>query len=541
MNTEKFPAVGATGLTPVPVPTLRVGTRALVPTLRVGTQVLLILLSVSTAHAVPVPQPQPRTVAAPPLHQGKVAPTADLGLWDDVFVLHDQDIIVLRKGDELFSLSMEASAKPTKIAKVAQVAVAKVAHTQIIAGATIDKRIWLFLNSSKAAPCAIDVLSGTVGTFDIPGLKVPGSDAPGIQSHRIVPHLQAAVLMVSGGDRATWPRDGNRPVYFWMDLKSGNVVRLPIGWDLDYFSADERVAAFGPTRAIEMRTGEKIDTAPDRRKERCIAFDWGRTHKVQPLYERREGKGDAEYFAGVSVDGRVLPVNLGLEEVHYMSLAKADESAAGFRLRRDGASAFEPSPLWIVPFKDTKKTESLANDVTDFTMLGYGNSVYVTVEKPAKRDLSESKRRNEAFFYARSERSTWNVLEGVERLPKLVGALAEASFIQDSLKVRLIEGFGAGKHEPTVLCLFEHHRGDRRAFAFPSEGPALKSVTWRRAILIGRDGKRTLAPLFQERNLPEQIWLHHSGKVIWGISVWDDLKGERKRQVQLSASTLERP
>jgi hypothetical protein len=451
--------------------------------------------------------------------------------------LRDQDFIVLRQGEELFSLVMEASAKPKKIAKFAAAS-----NSQIVAGAAVDKKLWLFLNSTKAAPCAVDALSGTVVTFDIPGLKIPGSQAPGIQAPRIAGHLHAALLMVSGGDQATWPRDGNRPVYFWMDLKSGKVVRLPIGWDIDYFSSDERVAAFGPTRAIDMTTGEKIDAAPDRRKERCIAFDWTTsTQRVRSLYERRDGKGDADFFAGVAVDGRVLPMNLGLEDMQYMSVSKADDSFAGFRLRRSGAGTSEPSRLWVVPFKDAKKAESIANDVTDFTMLGYGNTIYVTVEKPAKRDLSESRRRAEAFFCVRAERSTWNVLEGVERLPRLGEAFVEATFIQDSLSIRLVEGFGGGKHEPAALCQFEHHRGDRRALVLPSDGPALKSVTWRRAILVTRDGKRSLTPLFQHQNPPDQIWLHNSGKMISGVYTWDESTADRKRQVHITETTLEKP
>jgi hypothetical protein len=518
VNTEKFPAVGATALA----------------------QVLVVLLSCSPAEAVPVPEkPQRKTVAAPPLHKGKATATTDLGTWDDVFVLHDQDIIVVRRGDELFSFSVDASAKRKKIALMAKIAQAKA--TQIMAGAAVDKRMWLFLNSSKAAPCAVDALGGAVVTFDIPGLKVPGSQAPGIQSYRIVSHLRTATLMVAGGDPATWPRDGNRPIYFWMDLNSGKVVRLPIGWDLDYFSSDERVAAFGPNRAIDMKTGEKIESAPNRRKERCSSFTWTDTQSVRPLYERREGKGDADYFAGLSVEGRVLPVNLGLNEVHYVSMVKADDSAAGFLLRREGYLLGAPSPLWLVPFKDSKKTESIANDVTDFAMLGHGNSLYVTVEKPAKRAVAESRRYNEAFFYAHWDRSSWNVLEGVERLPKLGEAFAEADFIRDHLKVRLIEGFGTSKHEPAAICLFEHHRGDLRAFVQPSGGPALRSETWRRAILIGRDGQRSLLPLFQEGNLPDRIWLHNSGRVISGTYVWTESKGERIRQMQLSESTTQKP
>jgi hypothetical protein len=165
----------------------------------------------------------------------------------------------------------------------------------------------------------------------------------------------------------------------------------------------------------------------------------------------------------------------------------------------------------------------------------------VNVEKPVKRAFAESRRHDEAFFYARADRSTWNVLEGVERLPKLGEAFAEADFIEDIFRVRIIEGFGASMHEPAVICLLEHHRGDRRAFALPSEGPALKSETWRRAILIGRAGKRSLMPLFQDRNLPDRIWLHHSGKVISGTYVWDESTGDRKRQMQLSGSMAQKP
>src|SRR5262249_20430169 len=237
-----------------------------------------------------------KAAMAPPLHACKVTATSDLGLWDDVFVAQDQDVIVLRRGAELFSLAMAASSTPRKIAKAPAAD-----NTQIIAGAAVDEKFWLFLNSNTAAPCALDAHSGAVAAFEIPGLTVPGSQAPGIQSCDIVPHAQAALLMVASGDRATWPRDGNRPVYFWMDLKSGKVVRLPIGWDLDFFSADERVAVFAkptekpferrPLQAVAMRTGERSDALPDRRKERYLPFDWTYTQKVKPLYERREGKG----------------------------------------------------------------------------------------------------------------------------------------------------------------------------------------------------------------------------------------------------------
>lgn len=508
---------------------------------------LFVLAGLATAPAAPAPQPQPRAPGAPPLHAGKVSATSDLGLWDDIFVAHDQDVIVLRRGEELFSLAMAASSTPKKIAKAPAAD-----HTQIVAGAAVKKKFWLFLNSGKAAPCAIDAQSGAVVTFEIPGLKVPGSQAPGIQSCDLVPHAQAAILMVSSGDRATWPRDGNRPVYFWMDLKSGKVVRFPNGWDLDYFSADQRVAVFAkpaekpferrPYQAVEMRTGERVDALPDRRKEKCIPFDWGNAQRVKPLYERREGKGDADYFAGLSVDGLVLPVDLGLEEVRYLATAHAGDGFAGFRLRRSGASCGEPGPLWVVPFKGAQKPELIADGVIDFRMLGSGNAVFVTVAQGDKRAPSENRRHAEAFFYARADQSSWNVLEGVERLPKLGKEFAEANYVTDRLTVRLIEGFGASRHEPLVVCLCEHHREDHRAaLVLSSDGKTLESITWRRALVVTRDGRRSLVPLFREGNLPDQIWLHRSGKLITGTYVWHESESGRQRRVQLSERTLQKP
>jgi hypothetical protein len=505
----------------------------------VSSQSLSLLLCLWTAHAASAVQPQTKAAKAPPLQACNVTAISDLGSWDDVFVAHDRDVIVLRRGDELFSLAMAVSATPRKIAKAPAAG-----DTQIIAGATVGEKYWLFLNSSKAEPCALDAYSGAVAKFVIPGVRLPGSHAPVIQSCEIVPHVQAALLMVSGGDRSTWPRDGNRPVYFWMNLKSGNVVRFSIGWDLKYFSADERVAVFASPvekQAIDMRTGDRINALPDRRKERSIPFDWTNTQSIKPLYERREGKGDADYFVGLSVDGLVLPVALRVEDVRYLAMAKAGGGFVAFRLRREGAALGEPSPLWVVPFKDAQKAEPIATEVTDFTMLGQGNAVFVTIEHGGKPASSGNHNRHaEAFFHARADRSSWNVLEGVERLPTLDKIFADADYVMDSLRVRLIEGFGASRHEPLVLCLCEHQRADLRA-QFISAGKTLESTTWRRALLIAGDGRRSLTPLFREGNLPDEIWLHNSGKLLTGTYVWQESESGRKRRVQLSESTLERP
>jgi hypothetical protein len=242
---------------------------------------------------------------------------------------------------------------------------------------------------------------------------------------------------------------------------------------------------------------------------------------------------------------RVYPGSLphaatGAAARRYLSTAKAEDGFAGFQLRRSGASRGELTPLWIVPFKDPRKTESIATGVTDFTMLGNGNAVFVTAEQGSKRATSANRRHAEAFFRARADGTSWNVLEGVERLPKLDKAVADADFVADRLTVRLIDGFGTSKHQPLVVCLCEHERGDRRAFV-PPDGKVVESVTWRRALVITSDGRRCLTPLFREGSLPDHIWLHKSGKLITGTYVWPEpLSGER-RGVQLSQTTLQKP
>jgi hypothetical protein len=492
-----------------------------------------------TAHGA---QPPSRPAIAPPLRDCKVTATSDLGLWDDAFVPHNQDFVVVRRGDELFSLALAASSAPKKIARAPAVE-----HTRIVAGAVGDKRCWLFLNSPKAAPCVVDAYSGTVVTFEVPGLKVPGSHAPGLASSVMVPHAKAAILAVAGGDRGTWPRAGNHSVYFWMDLRTGKVARLPIGWDLHYFSANERVAVFAmptdkpferlPFQAVDMSTGEQIDALPDRRKERCVPYDGTDKQRVKPLYAQREGQGDADFFAGLSVGGLVLPVDLGLEDVHYLSMAKARDGFAGFRLRRSGASKAQPSSLWIVPFKDSRKVEAIATDVTDFALLGRGNAVYVMAGSGRKAS-SQDRRRAEAFFHGRADKSSWNVLDGVERLPELDKAFVGTAFVTDRMMVHLIEGSGSSRNDPLVICLFDHHRGDLRALTAGHER-VLPSLTWRRALLIGHDGRRCLTPLFREGNLPDQFWLHNSGKLLMGTYVWEDGEERRKRQVRLSQLTVQ--
>jgi hypothetical protein len=449
---------------------------------------------------------------------------------------------VLRRGDELFSLARAEAAAPRKLVRTPAVE-----HTQIFAGVVVDRRCWLLLNSPRAVPSVLDAYSGTAVSLEIPGLKVSGTRTPQIGAAVLLPHARAAILSLGRGDRATWPRPENRPVYFWVDLRTGKAERLPIGWDLGYFSADERVAVFAtPPRdrtgrhilqAVDMTTGKRTDMLPDRRKESCVPYDWTDRQSVKALYAHREGQGDTDYFAGLSVGGRVLPVDLGLEDARFLAKARVRDGFSGFRLRRSGASKAEVSPLWVMPLSEPRKADVVATDVTDFALLGKGNVVYVT-EASRRQQPSDDRRQAAAFFSARADKSSWNVLDGVERLPPLPKALANNDVITDRMMMQLVEGTGSGQHEPLALCLCAHYRGDLRALIRGQER-VLEPVTWRRALLIGHDGRRCLTPLFREDRQPDQIWLHNSGSVLTGTYVWEEGAAERKRQVRLSECAVQ--
>ena len=484
--------------------------------------VLCSLLTLVSAESIP-----PVDSKAPPMSDCKVSGQRDLGAWDDVFVCKEQDMLILRRGDTLYSLLMEEGSQPREIASMPTLA-----NTRIVTCVPFGERIWLFLNSTETDVFAVEASSGNVADFKIPNLTIPGSHAPRIQSYVAVPHAGLVILMIEGGDRETWPRDGNRPVYFWMSLESGDVVRLPIGWDLDYFSEDQRVAVFGMTKeeafqrqAINMQTGESLDALPGLKRNGYVPFNWTETHPVKPIYMNRPKMGDQAFFKGLSLNGQELLIDLDLDKTFYLSQAMETDGFVGFRLRREGGSGGEPCPLWMMKAENPTSPERVAASVTDFAVLKAGNGVISTTGHGAKMASSE------AFFRVFHDKSMWNVLDGVARLPELERELAEKNFVQDGMTVRLIKGFG--NESPIVLCLFEHFRGDMRSLVLPTEEKTVKRELWRRAVVVTSKGERCMTGLFREGRVPDILWLHNSGILMTGFT--------DAGKTELSAFTLELP
>ena len=496
--------------------------------------VLLLLFATLSAplHAATA---RSGTTTAPPLQVCGSTDKRDLGLWDEVFVCDDHEMIILRRGVGLFSLSTERADNPKELTTASVLA-----NTQIVSCATTDERLWLFMESTRTTPFAIDAESGEVSEFQIPGLIVPGNHAAGIQSYVIVPHTDSVLLMIAGGDRDSWPRDGNRPIYFWMSLKSGKVIRFPIGWDLEYFSANQRVAVFKKPQetlirtrtlqAVAMETGDCLANTPDRRNEHFVSFNWVDTQMVKPLYLRTAETGDRDLFGGISMRGVVLPFDLQLGETSYLSTARAADNFVGFRLRREGANDLEASPFWIVSSKQPPAPECIATATTDFALLTRGSCVYLTTGQGPKEASSE------AFFHDYGNRSTWNILDGVPRLPELEAQFANRDYIEDTMNVRLVDSFGV--QGSLVLCLFQHDRREKRAITPPARGGSMERITWRRAVLLTSNGQRYLTDLFREGEVPDLIWLHDSGRVITGNYSWQTSGSTRQRKVQLTETVL---
>lgn len=473
-----------------------------------------------------------KTVKAPPLHGYSTNQTTDLGVWDAAFACDELDCLVLRQGEKLFSLPMSSRSKPVQIATIRQTP-----QVEIVAGMHSKTGLWLFCQSRQTAPFALEVRSGKRIEMAIPGVRIPGEHAPDIQSHVLMPHAEAAILMVAGGDRETWPREGNRPVYFWIGLRQGKLVRFPIGWDLDYFSSDQTVAVFEkpqeerfqrrPLQAVDVRTGLNAAVVPNRREGGVVPFDWTDTQRVKPVYVRRPETGDTGYFAGVSLNGRAYRFGLPLNGVHYLSTAKEKGGFIGLRLRREGESGSAPATLWFGPLKEQEPPVPVADGVTDFEMLQENTCVFVTTGHGPKGTSSK------AFVYDHTSRSAWDVLEGADQLPPLDPELAGKEYVEDKMTVRLVPGYGTAQRGPFVLCLFSHRRGEMRALTFPLEGQGeqVKRETWNRAILVAANGRRPVTGVSLEEKMPDAVWFHNSGNIIVAEHDWTG--GDAGRRIQL--------
>ena len=282
-------------------------------------RVLMATLSITTVLSAACAQvPQGKLAASPALVTMKSIPSIDLGFTDAVCVRPEHDLFIVRRGNSLFSLQTGPAPALKKLATT------PLANGTIVTGARSGERIWLFMQSGRKMPYALEANSGRVVPFELPGVTEPEADEPVIQSCIVVPKSDAALLVIDRQDRGRVLLKEKRYVCFWISLKSGKVIAMPFGWSLDYFSADQSLAVFrkpGSWEAIDVATGEACERLPNLRTEPTVPAN-ADDQLIKPVYVRRPKAGDTMHFAGLSVDGAVIPLNLDLPTVHYLSTAK---------------------------------------------------------------------------------------------------------------------------------------------------------------------------------------------------------------------------
>jgi hypothetical protein len=454
-------------------------------------------------------------LAAPPLTQSSATNWLDLGTWDDACVLNGLDLIVVRRGDAFHSLAVTNGFAPSPLA-----ATPAARDSRIVGSAHGEGRLWVFLQRAAAEPCAVDLLNGQVVTFATTPIRAPWGRGPQIQSHLVLPHANAALLMIAGGSGRPWPRPGNRPFYFWLNLASAKQVSFNPDWDLDFFDQHQLVAVFkargrGTYHAIDMRTGLALPTVPDRRRVPVVPFDWTDQEPAQPVWAFQSTPPDPnlhETLVGVTRAGRVYP--LGLTAVRDRKLIT--------RRIRDGHIAFSLTPVRPVPAQCYLRQDAagappalVSTSATDCVLLDGGDCLYVAAQNGPHGPIED------AWYRPGDGAAQWNLLEGIPRLPALPASLAGKTHLEDRLRVRLLEAFGSAREPALALCQFEHQQTDLRAHALrPAAVPIghMASQYWRRTMIVGRDRRLVLPVLgsVDHQDRPDLLWLHTSGCLIAG-------------------------
>jgi hypothetical protein len=470
---------------------------------------------------------------APALLECQTLGPTDLGTWDDVYECADQDFILARREDSLVLISTDIGFVKTNLAKSSMLK-----DTLIDSAVRSGDRIWVFFKSSKAVPFAFDVHAGKTVQFVVPGLAVPGSQTPRIDCCVPVRSAHAAIVSVSGGDAKTWPRDGNRPVYFWLSLDSGKIIQFPIGWDLDYFSSDQSVAVFAKGevmsdgrrafQGIDMKTGAAADKFPNSETELFVGYDWEDRTAIKALSFGQSLLPNVNYLQGVSINGDVFHIDIpnSAEQGNVLDKMKATDGFVGFCFSRSGHVG--PRSFWLAPLKDHGKAENLGDCISDFSLLSAGRCAVAITGKPQENQAPEM------LFEAYDNSSSWDVMDGIAHPPDAGGKRADGGYVKDEASVHLIDGVGSSEHAPITFAIFSVTRRQ----AGPFSGAEDVKVIWRRVIAITGEGKRYMTSLFQNGIEPDGIWLNKAGTT---ITVTRDWQGPNSSKIRLSGFELKLP
>lgn len=501
---------------------------------------LLCWAALGTMGTLAGEPPTLTTVDAPPLGKVGIGKREDLGVWDDVLLPRESESIYLRRGTRLFSFSPGIPPELVERRDLPELATTELKFTTGCEG-----RPWLFLVPRGAFPFALDLARGTKVEFRIPGMTVGAGAGLELQSWVISPHDGRLLLMLSGGDAKGWPRSGNRPVYFWVDLRSGATRCLPLGWELMLTSGDLSLAAFlvqpgspdipaallggtsetapppepGPKVVwLDLRDG-KDAAAPawDERNTLWNPFDWQCRDTTRWLVKGAFWGG--REFAGVSVKGVVHPLSLPVSgNLGFGWNAEVREGWGRLGRRDDRGSV-----AWVTSLVPDSKPVLVGTNVFAIELLADGRCVQVSPLGMGVRDRS--------WWGARvtdvQGGGVWNVLEGVADAP-VRGP--DIPYVSDEMSVRLERGVGDPGQWSGVMCLVSHHQMDRRAGGFRE--PQVPTSRWWGAVLVSDAGKRFQVKGYDASVMDRWAWYHNGGTLV--LAGYDPKeRGKRVRVLSL--------
>ena len=402
-------------------------------------------------------------------------------LWDDVFFIDALPDTLTRRGTEVFSISSTGRIQE-RLGEFERMLDAK-----IIANRQVGDRKWLLCETPHRFPFAVDLTSGKSVDFAIDGVEILGNHTPSIQSHVMTP-FGTAVLMVAGGDRETWPRPGNRPIYFWINLHTGDSRRFPTGWDLVDFSSDQKTAVFSTgagrrkAAAINVADGKSATMVVNLKETNHVPFDWSNEDPVKPLFNPEDR------LVGLSADGTEFPLKISLNHPYIPSTKRLGDRVA-LHVRGYGSPRSDGN-LWIAQLAANTQPQHVFNGAWDYQILDDKRCIFTTpVLDPMRSQM-------EAFVYDASRNSIWNVLDGVEGLQ------------EGTSRVHFFAGTGEATKSRHMLV---------SVFCSPT---ANYRDSWRKWVLLTPGGKRVLID-----SMPDEVneyaqgkfWLRESGDVVLAV------------------------
>ena len=193
--------------------------------------------------------------------------------------------------------------------------------------------------------------------------------------------------------------------------------------------------------------------------------------------------------------------------------------------------------LWLAPLKRGGKPTQLSTEVRGYELLSGGRCVFVARRFGLKKDSEE------VFYYAGTDGTQFNLLDGIARPKPLDPEIGKKSFIEDSQTVILIPSGGDIQTAETLLCLIHYRQGDMRAFALRQDGNQPQRLAerfdWRRAIYIDAKSNRYLIEEVPKNFYwAEQTWLTSGGQVFSGRTIWVGQGKDAIRKTRLESYAI---